>query len=75
MYLTPPKLAVAVFGGVRALARAINRDPAAVSRWARGEHIPGHLLRLVHEKAKERGLELTCDELVYGAEVEQEVAT
>ena len=34
---TPVQLAIAEFGGVRALARAIHRDPASVSKWQKGD--------------------------------------
>jgi hypothetical protein len=69
-HLTPVDLAVKLFGGVRALARAVGRDPAAVSRWKKSGCIPSsvqlHLLRV----AKSQGLDLTAHDIIFGREID-----
>ena len=53
---TPVQLAIAEFGGVRALARAIHRDPASVSKWQKGDGtIPTSIQRKLLETAWDRG--------------------
>jgi DNA-binding transcriptional regulator YdaS (Cro superfamily) len=39
-HTTPVELAIDMFGGVRKLARALGRDPAAVSRWQKSGVVP-----------------------------------
>lgn len=64
--ITPVDLAIDLFGGVRKLARATNRDPAAVSRWRKGGVIPAAVQRAVLEAAWERGIEISAHDLVFG---------
>lgn len=63
---TPVELAIDEFGGVRKLARAIDRDPAAVSRWKRQGTVPTNLQRKLLEIAWERGIDITAHEMVFG---------
>lgn len=63
---TPVDLAIDLFGGVRKLARATNRDPAAVSRWRKGGVIPAGVQRAVLEAAWERGIEISAHDLIFG---------
>ena len=58
-----------MFGGVRKLARALNRDPAAVSRWQKSGIVPTSVQRRLLEMAWERGIDITAHDIVFGREV------
>lgn len=64
--LTAVDLVISTFGGVRKLARAIARDPAAVSRWQRSGVIPTSIQRRILELAWERGHDLTANDVIFG---------
>lgn len=72
MHLNPAELAIHAFGGVRPLARLLGRDPAAVSRWRKSGWIPAPLLAEVYQRAQVEGLDLTAEDLILGAELEDE---
>lgn len=63
---TPVDVVIEVFGGVCAVARAINRDPSAVSRWQARRKIPNALQAELLDAAKARNLNLTADDLICG---------
>ena len=64
---TPVQLVIAEFGGVRALARAIGRDPASVSKWQKRDGtIPSSIQRKVLETSWERGMKITAHEIIFG---------
>lgn len=63
---TPVDTAIKEFGGVRAMARAINIDPSAISRWKSSGRIPAKFQKILIDKAKESGLTLTTDDVVLG---------
>jgi len=65
---TPVQLAISSFGGVRELARSINRAPAAVSRWQRSGNIPSSIQRKLLETAWDRGIELSAYDVIFGKE-------
>ena len=66
---TPVQIAIAEFGGVRALARAIHRDPASVSKWQKGDGtIPTSIQRKLLETAWDRGIELSAYDVIFGRE-------
>jgi hypothetical protein len=65
-HITPVEIAIAEFGGVRALARALNRDPAAVSRWKKSGTVPTNVQKNLLETAWERGIKMTAHDLVFG---------
>lgn len=80
MHLSPAAYVIRVFKGVRATARAIGRDPSAVSRWkisreyggCDGE-VPGPVRKIILSKAQELGLHITSEHLDFGYTViEQE---
>ncbi len=50
-HTTPVELAIDMFGGVRKLARALGRDPAAVSRWQKSGVVPTSVQRRLLELA------------------------
>ena len=62
-------LVISLFGGVRKLARAIGRDPAAISRWKKRGVVPTSMQRIILELAWERGLDLTERDLIFGREL------
>ena len=73
MFLTPSQCVIQVFGGVRATARAIGRNPGAISRWNKpkskggtGGMVPSAAQRIILKIAKRKRLEITIEELVYG---------
>ena len=63
---TPVDVAIHEFGGVRKLARALGRDPAAVSRWKRSGTVPSSIQKALLETAWSQGLQMTAHELVFG---------
>jgi hypothetical protein len=67
-HMTPVQLAIQSFGGVRRLAKAIDRDPAAVSRWQRSGIVPSAAQKQLLEIAWERGIQLTAHDIIFGRE-------
>ena len=66
---TPVQVAIEEFGGVRALGRAISKDPSAISKWAKRHGcIPATEQKTVLEKAWDRGIQLSAHELIFGRE-------
>lgn len=63
---TPVTLVIEQFGGVRKLAKAIGRDPAAVSRWQKHGTVPSSVQRKVLEAAWERGINVTAHDVIFG---------
>jgi hypothetical protein len=68
-HTSPVELAIDLFGGVRKLARALGRDPAAVSRWQKSGVVPTSIQRRLLELAWERGINITAHDIVFGREV------
>jgi hypothetical protein len=68
-HTSPVELAIDMFGGVRKLARALNRDPAAVSRWQKSGIVPTSVQRRLLELAWERGIDISAHDIVFGREV------
>jgi hypothetical protein len=64
--LTPVEFAIESFGGLRVMARAINRDPASVCRWKRHGTIPANVQKDVLKAAADIGLNLTPVDIIYG---------
>lgn len=70
---TPAAVAVEAFGGVRALARALDKAPSSVSRWSKSRRrggsagaIPTSAISEILKVAGEKGIKLTPDDLVLG---------
>ena len=68
---TPAATCIAAFGGVRALARALDRNPSSVGRWRKPKDeggsagaVPSSLQGLILQIAHERGLPLTAEDLI-----------
>lgn len=69
-HISPVDLAIDAFGGVRKLARAIGRDPAAVSRWRRSGVVPTSVQKKILELAWERGIDISAHEIIFGREID-----
>jgi len=66
---TPLQVVIEEFGGVRALGRAIHKDPSAISKWAKRHGcIPATEQKKVLEKAWELNLNLTPYSIIFGEE-------
>lgn len=65
--MTPVELCTSQFGGLRQLAKAIQRDPAAVSRW-KSTHgcIPHTLQKKLLQAAWDRGLHISAHDIIFG---------
>tara|TARA_R110000796_G_scaffold42482_6_gene105009 strand:+ start:742 stop:978 length:237 start_codon:yes stop_codon:yes gene_type:complete len=63
---TPVELSILEFGGLRKLAKAVGRDPAAVSRWKRNGTVPTSVQKHLLEVAWSKGLTITAHEIVFG---------
>lgn len=77
MDLNPAEFVIHRFGGVRATAKAIGRDKAAVSRWRvpkekRGTdgRIPSLAQAAVLDAAKRFKKDITANDLIHGRRVE-----
>jgi hypothetical protein len=68
VYLTPSKLVILLFGGVRPLARLLDKKPSSISQWQ--ITADGGVPRKCHVKllelAKKRSVELSAEDLVFG---------
>ena len=69
--VTPADKVIALFGGVRPLARDLGRNPSSVVRWRRskekggtGGAVPSALQGRVLALAKARGLPLAAEDLI-----------
>ncbi len=78
MRLPPAHYAVRLFGSYYRLARAISVNPGTVARWTRPKDVANgtagdiptiRWCRKVLDAARERGLDLTADDLINGREV------
>lgn len=58
------------FGGVRKLAKALGRDPAAISRWKRLGTVPSAVQRKLLEVALSRGLKISAQDVIFGRDIE-----
>lgn len=70
-HLTPAEKCIAAFGGIRSLARALERNPSSILRWRKPKKeggsagaVPSNLQGVILELARERGLALTADDLI-----------
>lgn len=70
-HMTPAEIVIETFGGVRATARALGKSPSSVSRWQADRGlIPSSAQQQIMQLARDRGLDLTSDELIDGRAVE-----
>ena len=68
---TPADKCIAAFGGVRALARALERNPSSVVRWRKPKDeggsngaVPSALQGRILAISQARGLSLTAEDLI-----------
>ena len=68
---TPADRCIEAFGGVRALARALERNPSSVVRWRKPKDeggsngaVPSALQGRILDIAQARGLSLTAEDLI-----------
>lgn len=75
VYLSPSKLVILLFGGVRPLARLLDKAQSSVSKWQTTDD--GGVPRKCHVKlltlAKQRGIDLTPEDLVFGRTLHKSV--
>lgn len=73
-YLTPAQYLIHTFLGLRRAARAVGIDPSNLCRWAQRPegYIPAQVQLKVIKAAKERGVELTSDDIIYGKMIEDD---
>jgi hypothetical protein len=64
--ITPVEIAIAEFGGVRKLARALNRDPAAVSRWKKQGTVPTTVQKMLLTTAWDLGIKISAHDIIFG---------
>tara|TARA_R100001509_G_scaffold37257_1_gene20050 strand:- start:332 stop:535 length:204 start_codon:yes stop_codon:yes gene_type:complete len=67
--MTPVELCISHFGGLRQLAKAIHRDPAAVSRW-KSTHgcIPHTVQKKLLQAAWDRGINISAHDIIFAKE-------
>jgi len=70
-FITPADRVISAFGGVRATARALGRNPSSISRWRKpreeggtGGRVPSSLQASILTGAKAAGLSLTAEDLI-----------
>lgn len=68
---------IKVFGGIRATARALKRDPSAITKWRRskakggtGGEIPRGVQRRILTIAQRDKLDITATDLIFGRQGE-----
>lgn len=66
-YFPPVDLVVRLFGGVRAVARAVQCDPSAVVQWKKSGVIPSRRHAKILRYAWDNGIDLTAHDLIFGA--------
>jgi hypothetical protein len=73
MYYNPAQYVIFIFGGVRAAARALGRHPGAICNWKKardrggcGGDVPGPAQKIILTAAKEKGLDITPNDLIFG---------
>ena len=69
---TPVEILIKEFGGVRALARALQKDASSVSRWQKSGLVPTNMQKKVLETAWDHKdhINLSAHELIFGRDEE-----
>lgn len=75
MKLSPAEVVIRAFGGVRATAKAIGRNPGSVCRWRQSKDrggsdgdVPRGAQKTILEAAKAKNLDLSANDIIYGRE-------
>ena len=66
--LTPVELCIKEFGGIRPMARIINRNCGSICKWQKSGLIPTSIQRTVFEKICELNLDISPYESIMGRE-------
>jgi hypothetical protein len=69
MTLSPAQCVITAFGGVRATARAVGRQPGAVIQWRRLGFVPPRIQATVLSMALAGQVAITAAELILGREI------
>lgn len=75
IYLSPAKLVILLFGGIRPVARIVNIAHSGVSNWQKSKDggVPrSHHITLLNI-AKKRGVLLTAEDLTFGRNIQKNV--
>lgn len=75
MKISPPEVVIREFGGVRKLARLLGKNPSGISRWKRRKRVPTACQRRILELARERGVNITAEDLIMGRYLAPESAS
>ena len=70
MHMRSAEWVISKFGGVTETARQLGYGRRAVQQWRRRGKIPGPAMPKILEKSAEMGLDITCQDLILGREVE-----
>ncbi len=66
--LTPVEVCIKEFGGIRPMARQINRNCGSICKWQKSGLVPTSIQRTILEKSWELDLNITPYELIMGRE-------
>lgn len=76
MKLSPAEVVIRAFGGVRATAKAIGRNPGSVCRWRQSKdrggsngNVPRGAKKPILDAAKAQNLDINAHDLIYGREL------
>lgn len=68
--LNPVEYVIKQFGGVRACAKALGKDPSTISKWRKKRcgsyYIPSKMYSHILRKAEKLDLDITLEDLVHG---------
>lgn len=67
--LSPAQCVIRAFGGVRKTAKAVGRQPGAVTQWKRHGLVPPRIQLLVLRMAQEGKIVITAEELIAGSDL------
>lgn len=70
VHLSPVRYVSLIFGGYRQVAKVLSIDPGTVCRWDRNGRMTVKAQTVLLTAARERGLSLTPEDLIFGRDVE-----
>jgi hypothetical protein len=77
VFVTPADRVITAFGGVRATARVLGRNPSSISRWripredgGTGGRVPSALQLAILNGAKAAGIALSAEDLIVASVAE-----
>jgi hypothetical protein len=66
--MSPARCVIQAFGGVRKTARAVGRQPGAVTLWGKSGRVPVEVQAIVLRLALAGEVDITAHELILGRE-------